>query len=224
MKILSKFHDYYDKACQWGIDTTQLFIRNTTSIASDKRLGYGELYTRGIGANSGAIWFCGKLYPYICVRYLQETCVLVKYEYFFDITSFKTYVENAIPKEGWGTGGRFNGGLRSEAESVFGERRRCDVDNYLAPLAQEHKCPYLHITGGGNHRHPDEVELYPVLKDYNFQKVKDPYTAFQDIQSYKFGVLGCNENEVVTISDKDRIAGKGFDTKYGFRTRPHKGK
>lgn len=80
-----------------------------------------------------------------------------------------------------------------------------------------------HNTGGVSRRSTNEVELYPVLQDLNFQKVKDPYTAFQEVQAYKFGVLGCNENEVVTISDKDRIAGKGFDTKYGFRTRPHKG-
>lgn len=221
MKILSKFHDYYDTACKWGIDTTQHFIRNTTNIETEKRLGYGEIYTQGISAHSGAIWFCGKLYPYICVE--REVGTPTKDEYFFDIVSFKVYVENNLPKVIWDTGRRYRSGLRSEAKEVFeGGVRKVEI--FLTQLAGKYKCPYIHITGGVRYRSPDEVELYPVLQDLNFQKVKDPYTAFQDVQAYKFGVLGCNENEVVTISDKDRIAGKGFDTKYGFRTRPHKGR
>jgi len=222
MKILSKFHDYYDKACQWGIDTTQLFLRNTTSIDCYQRFGYGELYTRGICASSGAIWFCGKMYPYICVRHHYG--VPTKDEYFFDTASLKVYVEKTFPDVIWDTGRKFRSGLSSEVKAVFDDTSGYKGEVFLAKLAQEHKCPYLHITGGCGYRHPDEVELYPMLQDFHFQKVKDPYTAFQDIQSYKFGVLGCNENEVVTISDKDRIAGKGFDTKYGFRTRPHKEK
>lgn len=36
---------------------------------------------------------------------------------------------------------------------------------------------------------------------------------------YQFGVIGCQEKDIVEISDKHRIAGKGFDTKYGFRKR-----
>ena len=222
MKILSKFHDYYDKACQWGIDTTQLFIRNTTSIENDKRLCYGRLYTRGITAHSGAIWFCGKIYPYI--RVTPSFSLPMRYEYFFDAPTLKVYVQKNLPDVVWDTGRRFRSGLHAEVKLVFDDVLCHKAEDFLSQLAQEYKCPYLHITGGSDFRQPNEVELYPVLKDFNFQRVKDPYTAFQDIQSYKFGVLGCNENEVVTISDKDRIAGKGFDVKYGFRTRPHKEK
>lgn len=223
MKILSKFHDYYDKACQWGIDTTQLFIRNTTQIKGDKRLVLGELFTRGINGHAGCIWFCGEAYPFICVRQYSADFNPPKFLYFFDIETFKAYVLKDLPEVEWGESNRrFSRGVGNEARIAF--HKGNNTDEYLAALAVEHKCPYLCIESGAGYRAPNEVYLYPVLKDYNFQKVKDPYTAFQDIQSYKFGVLGCNENEVVTISDKDRIAGKGFDTKYGFRTRPHKEK
>ena len=39
---------------------------------------------------------------------------------------------------------------------------------------------------------------------------------------YLGGVLGIGEPETVEISDLDLIEQKGFDTKYGFRTRPQK--
>lgn len=61
-----------------------------------------------------------------------------------------------------------------------------------------------------------EVTLTPVLADSQFCKVKDPFSAFQEISMYLGGVIPRQAPELVLISDKDRIAQHGFD-KDSFR-------
>lgn len=61
--------------------------------------------------------------------------------------------------------------------------------------------------------------LNPRLADYHFQKVKDSFSAFQEVFQYISGVLGTNENPMVTISDKEKRDKKGFDN-WSFKKRP----
>lgn len=58
--------------------------------------------------------------------------------------------------------------------------------------------------------------INPILKDYEFYKVIDTYTAFQEIQMFISGVLGIGESEIVEIEDKYKIPQHGFD-KWSFR-------
>lgn len=58
--------------------------------------------------------------------------------------------------------------------------------------------------------------LYPQLKRYNFQRLVDPYTAYQEIQMFNFGVLSQNKEPEV-LCDKSRIVAAGFDLKSSFR-------
>ena len=55
-----------------------------------------------------------------------------------------------------------------------------------------------------------------MLKDYEFYKKFDSFAAFQEIQMFLSGVLGNKENEIIVVSDKDKIAQHGFD-KFSFR-------
>jgi len=58
--------------------------------------------------------------------------------------------------------------------------------------------------------------INPLLKDFEFYKRFDSFAAFQEIQMFLSGVLGNKENDVIVISDKDKIAQHGFD-KFSFR-------
>lgn len=64
------------------------------------------------------------------------------------------------------------------------------------------------------------VYLNCELKPYEFYKVFDPYSAYQELSMYVDGQLAYPGNLTVEIEDKYKIAGKGFDPVYGFRTRP----
>jgi hypothetical protein len=58
------------------------------------------------------------------------------------------------------------------------------------------------------------------LKRVQFYKVFDSYSAYQELSMYVDGVLAYPGNIAIEIDDKYKIEGKGFDAKYGFRTRP----
>ena len=59
--------------------------------------------------------------------------------------------------------------------------------------------------------------LNPVLKDCDFIRVVDPYTAFQEISMFLGGVLGVGTPEIVEVSDKTKAYKHGMDST-SFRT------
>ena len=59
----------------------------------------------------------------------------------------------------------------------------------------------------------------PNLKEVNFQKVKDAYQCYQEIEQYLNGVLGNIERDDDNRTDIEKVRSHGFDDKYGFRTR-----
>lgn len=64
----------------------------------------------------------------------------------------------------------------------------------------------------------------PKLETYQFYKVKDSYSAFQDLSQFLGGILTKREKIESKLTDKEKVNQHGFDLKYGFRTRPNKNK
>lgn len=56
----------------------------------------------------------------------------------------------------------------------------------------------------------------PCLKDMEFYRVADPFTAFQELSMYISGVMGGRSPGVVDIGNDDRIAKHGFN-EWSFR-------
>lgn len=61
----------------------------------------------------------------------------------------------------------------------------------------------------------------PSLDLLHMQNVLPPFTCFQNIEQFLSGVVPGCQMPLVQISDQDMVRKKGFDPKYGFRTRPH---
>jgi hypothetical protein len=56
------------------------------------------------------------------------------------------------------------------------------------------------------------------LKDFQFYKVRDPYTLFQEISMWVGGILPGSANPMVQITDDNiKVAKHGFDPKWSFR-------
>ena len=64
------------------------------------------------------------------------------------------------------------------------------------------------------------ITVNPPLRDVQFYKVLGAYTAFQELDMWISGTLAYPQNEMLEISDVYKILSHGFDEKYGFRTRP----
>lgn len=59
-------------------------------------------------------------------------------------------------------------------------------------------------------------EINPLLNEYEFQRVLDPFTVYQEIDMFISGILG-NTEVIPEMRDKDKIVSHGFDLKTSFR-------
>lgn len=73
----------------------------------------------------------------------------------------------------------------------------------------------------GRPRRNDVFTINPNLKEWEFYKVVDAFTAFQEISMFIGGVLGTGEKEIIEVADKHKIAQHGFD-EWSFRREPTK--
>ena len=55
------------------------------------------------------------------------------------------------------------------------------------------------------------------MQDFDFYKVKDSFSANQDLANYVGGVLPANVNPMIVLDDKHKILKAGFDLKSSFR-------
>jgi hypothetical protein len=74
-----------------------------------------------------------------------------------------------------------------------------------------------------SHRDKSKFVVNPILKEYEFYKIFDSFSAFQEIQMFLSGVLGSNEKDIIEVDDKYKIPQHGFD-KWSFRKEPEKKK
>jgi hypothetical protein len=65
----------------------------------------------------------------------------------------------------------------------------------------------------------DTAVLNPVLKDVEFYKVLDSFTAYQELDMFISGTLPQSTAMPIEIADKDKIPQHGFD-KWSFRKMP----
>lgn len=84
------------------------------------------------------------------------------------------------------------------------------------------KTTWLHSWKFLVKRQDKVLTVSPCLDDLGFASAVDPYTAFQEMNMWMSGTLAFPQNFMLEVDDKYKIENHGFDTKYGFRTRPTK--
>jgi len=238
MLIISKFNDYYDSALGVaGVDKTVVYRRKTKEIdANDWMLRvnwFPELTTRYTW-HSGSymdyqtdfvarlrgqqfkqyhlkvfiIGFCGKVYKGVRLSSdITDSSYRGTYHY-----CLYTLVKEM---------GRLSISFKDADVNVF------DFETVECKQMTEDKIISFISTGEKEYTHhrnrldvwtdsKNKAYLNPVLKDYQFYRIVDTYTAFQEISMYISGVIGTGEKETITISDEDMRDAKGFD-KYSFK-------
>lgn len=207
MIIISKFHDYYDGVAKTGVDTSLRYIRNKIKIEDIS-----------IPANGGAshnayinilyIGFCNKIY--FTVSCLDDC----KYHYYYkdeDVAAFcerrKIKYQNSIANhfklwnEDYLINFDYTGGIREQtaAKDIF----------------EKYKSPIFTIKAYSSPNKNNLVTLNDCLKQYEFYRKIEPYTAYQEIRMW-LSNQAAPEKSIPHIPDDIMAQAKGFN-KYSFR-------
>lgn len=244
MRIISKYHDYYDVVAGQGVDLTRIFTRNTTEFkgnfpldgwdvkhywrsqednnypradahvyTANKRHSGPELYH----AEYVYVLFAGKVYGGIA---LKNTKVgdpeFGNISYFWDVDAWTDKTEEIGLAERKSFSDKpYGKGAKSDKER-FEKVLSIKGDEYLRDWAIENKLSIAIACGFFNTRERgDWFVVDPNLKELNFQRVLDPFTAYQELDQWIGGVLGNNEI-IPEMADKDKIAAHGFNS-WSFR-------
>lgn len=227
MRIISKFHDYYDGAMRNGVDQDVFYIRENKEEKLDKNPYPSIKKSHGLNYEISIkiLGFCGNLYKVICATYQGQSNGVKNYldqEYFYSIDSFKKFAEEEGIEIDW------NQSKRRSWLSFWDFKYGRDFEKYYANLDLSsfshifatYQVPlFLYSQGSGGYYY---LEQNPSLKNLAFFKEKDVFSCYQELYMYVSGVLNRKESEMVKISDKDKIHKHGFN-KYSFRKMPKKG-
>lgn len=223
MRIISKTRDYYDAVMKTGMDREIVYVRETKNVTLKDPIKFGfdtkrtSSYARYGGSASYTVHtmflgYCGSIYKVYMVT--GDEYNVVSYDY----QEFKDFMLQH------GLGSAYDFSERRWWSGRYQEFRDYDTSNLLE-FFHQFQTPLFLLNNEHHYRKPDTtvITLGPSLKDIGFQKIKDPYTAYQDIFQYVAGTLNRPEASMVKISDKDKIHKHGFD-KWSFRKMPSKKK
>lgn len=227
MKLISKFRDYYDGVTHQYRDEHILYIREQKEIefarADFEKLPYvseAHHYSNYLVSETRAeflisfriMGFCGKLYPFVAVkeRFTDNRYFFYSFHSFNDfVTSAKLTLDHGIKRWRWSKG--YDTTYLSEYVKFFNNR-----DHYTNLEAKFHELNapcFLYREGANQNR---KIITNPMLKKFGFAKLKDPYSAHQELYQFVGGYLNQPERPMVEISDKDKIHKHGFD-EWSFR-------
>ena len=220
MKIFSKFQDYYDSALGSFLDSDVAVYRKTSTInvpyKEIPRLGnydfsyevvkdingrkqYGKLPIHMIG-------FCGTWYFFV---YAQDR------RGFFNRLEYKTFdeiVENNRQNSIF-YGYNSNKGVTDPNKEPGWK----EIFEKYGPVLyiEKYDPPGEYYRQFSNINM--ETVIWPELKTYKFQAVKDPYTALWEIEHW-FDTRARPDEAVVPVGDDIiRLQAHGFDKKTSFR-------
>jgi hypothetical protein len=226
MRIISPFVDYYDGVQGMGIDKSVVYNRQTEKLTMpipvkistswyDRIKGEVKIYIPSHYYKTGIsyheeesilVFFAGKVYPI-----LKVTIVNFPNTAEFFVRSFDEYID-LITSNGFKNPFEDKKIYRTddakkEMENFFTFTK--DVSSWMI----DNKFAVV-MTTGELLRHGHIIKD-PCLKNINFQRIIDPYTAYQELSMWVGGILP-QSKEIQDIPDKYKIEQHGFN-EWSFR-------
>lgn len=227
MRIISKFHDYYDSAQSHGLDQSLVFVREHKEyshafedlpagaqafhrLASHRTpvnlsLACRESGWRGVEVYGGLVLFVGRLYPYARVEVYRGSMRMpakTQVHYVFSYDKLAALLEESHVDS--------RNKARVHEWRAFFELAGSEQ---LMSVAIEH-----HLVIARWFAWAQELTINPRLAETEFYRQVDAWQAFQEISMF-LGGLAHPDRVPVEVSAKDRIVQHGFD-KWSFRKRP----
>lgn len=232
MKIISKFHDYYDSAAIF-YDNTIILKRETNvidyktikngipykmlDIATSRYKRRNNLDDSDCSAAIEFLYFCGKVYPLFIIYESKDIItedqngkrkrltVRSNETYYSNFDELKAEIE--VKNLSYGYVGSSKRKLK-ECEDIL---KTCINKEIEPDVFRQAGALYFKTIDNG-------LMLYPVLKDLTKSFKMEASIVYQEIEMYVGGVLGIEQKEIIEISDIDKRNSKGFDN-YSFKKR-----
>lgn len=241
MRIISKFHDYYDTVQGLGFDSSLTFIRERKrfdprayvpkEISEHMATGYSVETCRpadrrfvAIERCAFTVLFCGSIYRGIRIEALTTPMSKAIYcyseqKYRSELAALGYKAKQKKAQRWWVVQNKFK-----NSADYFAATGKADCALFEFAIANRITSAIFtdreqRWMGFGD----DETKLVynPPLKDISFYQVKPVVQAYQDLEMYLGSVLGAPERPIIAITDKDRIQQHGFD-KWSFRKMPER--
>lgn len=206
MKLHTDFKDYYDTAVGYGIDTNVHYNRYTQEVEV-KFDAESDIPTSFWGATPFLLGFCGCIYPMSEIKRFDEN-----YK-FIDKAFAYTYEEMINLQIKWEKVTHNEKQAKNQIKQFFENWSKEDDK-----IFKELKTPVWLIELNSYNQ---KAIINPRLETYEFYRIKDALTAFQEISMYLSNVL-IEQKETAVIEDKYRITQHGFDSKKSFRKEKQK--
>jgi len=245
MYIISKYRDYYDGAVGMGIDKTIVYERKLISMPIPNHIkekiserdmwrslfthtyGYGQIPKGKYNTYLIVIGFCGKLYPAIKTeKHVDKPMCYPSnsiWNIMYGVDEIKTFLDKHQEKNKYFRNDKTD---TQHFEDYLNRIKNVDVleihREFNSPIFAWGNPPVNELSHGFERDHGDDFYINPILKDYSFAKVFDPYTAFQEIQMFISGVLPVGDDvEQPPATEKQKVGQHGMD-KWSFRKPPEK--
>jgi hypothetical protein len=220
MRIISSFHDYYDVGQSLGQDQSLIYIREEKEIENaGQQLPCLTFRRNYIDIAPFIIGFCGKIYPVLQTKIWETNYIPTSL--CFTLEDVDAYIHQHCKKKAVEI-------YHSKPEKCYKYRQnmpsRTSFEKYFAHYEVEkekHKTFFekygvpvfvVQVVWPHDQCH---LTLNACLRRYEFFRVLDPYTAFQELQMY-MGNIAQPDRSIPKVSDRDLATAKGFD-KWSFR-------
>ena len=215
MRIISKFHDYYDVGQKMGMDQSVIFAREMIKVEEDEtpiccqfddKTGIYDSFDFEI------IGFCGKIIPFIV--FSKDRTMKKDYLSLFSI--------DQIPEKQMKNYDKIKRFLEKKNFKIQKNQFRYANNRHLdrlrlTDLFQHFKVPIFYIY---SHSYENKLVLNPCLKTLGFYRYMNPITAYQEIFRFVANDLADAKDKNTIFSDKIIAASKGFGHKYAFKQEP----
>lgn len=233
MRIISKFHDYYDVGMKYGQDKKVVYVRETEDLPASAYFQHNYYlykwdllssvykkyeWNRIVFSVCGKFYVCYHFYIPICNCYGKDEIREDINYYCYTIDELKSvtrahcqdlYNRLSVRK------------LWRESRTGFTileEELKNQGKPFSPDIHQKFKTPII-ISRPRQNKYRLEKDVN--LSRLEFYKIEqDPIKLFQDIYMFISGIIGTPENNMAKINNEERIITHGFDLKYSFRKRP----
>lgn len=234
MRIVSKFHDFYDGVMKSSFDPETTYLRYTEEINVEKHefttaadlhyfhIEFSSVFFRSVlnsknyvsGITQTLLCFCGQVYPIFHAQIERKSNIATAPLWICHSMSWSELKSQITAKTG-----------EVPSESTYDLPRRAKEATRFMDKGYE-DCEKIHIEFNcpviafeASSRNGIKIIKNPCLSDIGFNHLLDPYSTFQEIYMYLSGVLGNKGNPMVELSNVDRLQKAGFDKVISFRHR-----